>query len=82
MNIGLLLLRLTVGLTLAAHGTQITSAISAESPQRHDVRGRRHEVNDARHHGAMIERLKLGLMEIHYRLWIEDRSARLVDHRR
>src|SRR5260370_38416116 len=61
---------------------QITGAIGLECFQRHDLRGGSHEVDDARYHGAMTERHVLWLTEIEYRCWIEDRSARLVDHRR
>src|SRR5260370_36061504 len=61
---------------------QITCAIGLECFQRHDLRGGSHEVDDARYHGAMTERHVLWLTELEYRCWIEDRSARLVAHRR
>src|SRR3989441_10243598 len=60
---------------------QITRAIGVESFQRHDERGRGHEVNDARHHGPMPECLVLWLPEIEDRCWIENRGARLIHHR-
>src|SRR4030088_1203590 len=61
---------------------QITSAVDIECFQRHDLRGRSHEVNDARHHGPMTECLVLWLLiEVERRCWVENRSARLVHHR-
>src|SRR5713101_6007722 len=60
---------------------QMTGAIGLECFQRHDLGGGSHEVDDARYHGAMTERLVLWLTEVDRRCRIEDRNARLVDHR-
>src|SRR5260370_39978905 len=61
---------------------QITGTVHIESLQMHDLRGRSHEVNDARHHGPMTECLVLWLLiEVERRCWVENRSARLVHHR-